>query len=590
VSVQQILVSDNSGSSLNLSNSNRTASSEQSWLYHSIESRLKKLETSVSVESVRDQVTDLHKEVEFVKSDLGKLQEENARVLQQNAELQTRNARILQHNAELQKENADLKAHVVSDMLYLVYLNTSFFLQSDFRDRLAAVERFLRGKATALCSNLPLTKLEGESVPRLGSPQPIDEAKTPKPDTTPKASPRHLEVAPTSENTGAQDSRTPYSLPTFSPLPPPNAPTDPVEIRPTSQLGGQTPSGSCKSRPSPASSNAHSLGISRKRGRDPTEEPGLAELDRSVALGASPPSPKRVKPNEQEEGHEEEEELGHFTTPPNPQPANAFSTPSRPAHPFHGGSPSPQRQPPLTSATGNSNTLRPKVHGMELVTPVGDDVPGAPAPVVAVPLRGDNTRLTPEPAPGRAGTSHTAASSALANVRGGIFHPPSSSTPARPAPRSLLLRPSTATSRIKRGPKPHDRHALISAPPPPTIPAWAPAEGPDSGGSQSSDGANSIGAERPALVPAPVETEPATPNRAAGRLGRGMQSTPGAQSRVALDPLRFTGGVQVVRGRANPTSTPMTPDQSVRQAASETPMASSTRYGTEIKPSMPHFH
>jgi len=108
--VQQIvLVSDNSGSSLNLSNSNRTASSDQSLLYASIDSRLKKLETSASVESVRDQVTDLHKDVESLKSDLEKVNNQLSEVQIRNSELQEANARILQHNAQLQTENAEIR-------------------------------------------------------------------------------------------------------------------------------------------------------------------------------------------------------------------------------------------------------------------------------------------------------------------------------------------------------------------------------------------------------------------------------------------------------------------------------------------------
>ena len=137
-SVQQIvLISDNSGSSLHLSNSNQTFSSVQSLQYASFESRLKKLETSVSVESVRDQVTDLHKDFESLKSELGRvsdqllgvqtrnseLQEENARVLQQNTELRT-------ENAEIRKENADLKTQVVSNSVNHTIFSLSISLCS----------------------------------------------------------------------------------------------------------------------------------------------------------------------------------------------------------------------------------------------------------------------------------------------------------------------------------------------------------------------------------------------------------------------------------------------------------------------------
>ena len=81
------------------------------------------------MESVRDQVTDLHKDFESLKSEFGRvsdqllgvqtcnseLQEENAKILQHNTELRTENAEIRIENAEIRKENADLKAQVVSD-------------------------------------------------------------------------------------------------------------------------------------------------------------------------------------------------------------------------------------------------------------------------------------------------------------------------------------------------------------------------------------------------------------------------------------------------------------------------------------------
>jgi hypothetical protein len=57
----------------------------------------------------------------------------------------------------------------------------------------------------------------------------------------------------------------------------------------------------------------------------------------------------------------------------------------------------------------------------------------------------------------------------------------------------------------------------------------------------------------------------------------------------ALDPLQFTGGPRAVSVQANPTLTPPSPDRS-GQAAPETPMAGSTRYGTEIKPYMRNLY
>lgn len=124
VSVQQIVfVSDNSGSSLILSNSNQTASSNQSF-HASFDSRLRKLETSASVESVRDQVSELQKDIESLKSELGTVKDQLLEVRTHNSELQEENARVLQHNNELQTQNADslkekaeLKALVVSDSI-----------------------------------------------------------------------------------------------------------------------------------------------------------------------------------------------------------------------------------------------------------------------------------------------------------------------------------------------------------------------------------------------------------------------------------------------------------------------------------------
>lgn len=303
-------------------------------------------------------------------------------------------------------------------------------------------------------------------------------------------------------------------------------------------------------------------------------------------------------------------EPGGFTTPPNPQPENTPSTPtlvSRPDYPFNRGSPSPQRrQPPrtLNLSSGRhrvpSPTRRPRINSpsSQLITPLlGDATPGAPVQVVAVPVREDDARRTPEPTSGRAGTNHVVASITLASAVGGVFNPPSSSTPARPGSNSLLMRTSTATSRPARGPPPYNRIALVNPPPPPLPAISAPgpsAENRASGGSQSSNGSNSSGEEGTNQAPAPAEpvTEPATPGGRAGRVNLGMPHDPPAQPSGALDPHRFTGALHPVGSLANPTptTTPETPDRSVGQAGPETPMASSTRYGTEINASMRHLY
>lgn len=144
---QIILASDNSGSSLNLSNSNRTTSSDPSWIVASFDSRIRKLESNPSVESVREQVTDLHKEFESFKTgmdiklsaaqtrnselteanakivqDYTELKEANAKIMQDNTELKEANAKIVQdytdlrtENAEIRKENMDRNNQLVSD-------------------------------------------------------------------------------------------------------------------------------------------------------------------------------------------------------------------------------------------------------------------------------------------------------------------------------------------------------------------------------------------------------------------------------------------------------------------------------------------
>ena len=152
------------------------------------------------------------------------------------------------------------------------------------------------------------------------------------------------------------------------------------------------------------------------------------------------------------------------------------------------------------------------------------------------------------------------------------------------------MRTLASTSQPARGERPNE-----PAPAPPTISAAGPStEGHDSGSSQSSNGTNSGGAEGANQAPAPasVETvaESPVPDRATVLLVRGMPQVPRAQPLGALDPFRFTGALHRPGSRANPTPTPATPDSSVRQAAPETPMASSTRYGTEINHSMRHLY
>lgn len=127
LSVQQIvLVSDNSGSSLNLSNSNRTASSDLSWIHPSLENRLKKLESSASMESVlSEQVADLHIEVEHLKSDLEKVSNQLSEVQTRNSELYEENTKLRVENAEIRKENADQLVGSSVNCTYL-YLKISF--------------------------------------------------------------------------------------------------------------------------------------------------------------------------------------------------------------------------------------------------------------------------------------------------------------------------------------------------------------------------------------------------------------------------------------------------------------------------------
>lgn len=60
------------------------------------------------MESVRDQVTDLHKDFDSVKSDLAKVSDQLLEVQASNTELQVQYAKVLE-------ENVDLKLQVVSD-------------------------------------------------------------------------------------------------------------------------------------------------------------------------------------------------------------------------------------------------------------------------------------------------------------------------------------------------------------------------------------------------------------------------------------------------------------------------------------------
>ena len=456
------------------------------------------------------------------------------------------------------------------------------------------IEERLKGKAPARSSNSPSTDLEGESAPRLGSPQPIDEGKTPQLNTTPKA-PRHLEdleVASTSEHTAALDSYAPFPLPPFPPLPPPNVAPGLVQSRRTSRPSSQTPSGSRQSQPPFAPGGSHLGRHTGKRNRDPPEGPDLAGS-----------APKRMKLNALDELEEDPASFqrtipgvdalqGGLATPRNPPPASASPTPgvalaSRLGYPFDRGSPSPQQQQPSRKlSTGNLVPSPPETTSLstQLITP----------------LVGGAIRRTPEPTSSRAGPNHMVASGTLASAVGGIFNPPSTSTPARPGPSSLLMRTPSTSSRLARGPRPYEHPALINAtapspsPPPPVISTVGPTtEGYDSGGSWNSNSTNSGGAGGANQAPAPehVETvtEPPTPNCATFRPVHGMPLIPGAQPLGTVDPFQFPGAIQRHGGRANPR-TPTTPDSSVRQSAPETPMASPTRYGTEINPSMRHLY
>ena len=309
-------------------------------------------------------------------------------------------------------------------------------------------------------------------------------------------------------------------------------------------------------------------------------------------------SSKRSKPNSSPEMLVVAERQGGkavrgvFTTPPNPPPANppAHASIPPPDYPFKQGSPSPQqRRPPRPPATQDlrhivpSPDRRPETRssGTQPNTPpIGEAIYLAP-----VPVRGDDTRRTPERTSNRAGPNHLVGSSALASA--GVFNPLSSSTPARPGPSSLVMRNSSTTSRLATRALPYERPPLINAtaPPPPAIPAAGPpTESHGSGGSQSSDGTNSDRVEGANQVPTPEPVEAVSES-----VQVRMPPITGAQPSGALDPFRFTGAIQPLTSHANhPTTT--TPDSSMRQMAPETPMASPTRYGTEINPSMRYLY
>ena len=473
--------------------------------------------------------------------------------------------------------------------------------QSAFNDRLLLLEEILKAKPQGSISSS--TDLEGESAPRLGSP--VDGAKTPKPDTTPKAPPRlleGLELTSPSEHTTAQESNAPLSLPAL-PLPPPTL-VGPVEIRPTPQPSSHTLPESRQYQRSSTPGGSHPSEYHKKR---KLEDPGPGP---SVARDTGVPS-KRVKPNSSPKELVEdpaslqwvgEAVRGGLTTPPNlPPPNNLSADPlnSRPDYPFNQGSPSPQQRrlpkTPKTPATRYrvpSPVRRPETQSSSTqpITPVVmGPIPGAPVQMMAIPVRGDHSRRTPEPTSSRAGPSHMVAPSALPSAVRGVFDPPSSSTPVRPGPSSHVMRTSTATSRPMTRARPYERLPPIHAPPPPprAIPAAGPSiESLNGGGSQSSSSSNSDSARNGNHVPAsaPVETVTGTES-----VRVRMSPTTETQLSGALDPFRFTGAIQVLRGQVNPP-TPATPDGSMRQGAPETPMASPTRYGTEINPSMRHLY
>ena len=446
------------------------------------------------------------------------------------------------------------------------------------------LEKLFKGGASARSSNSSSTDLEGESALRLGSP--IDEAKTPQPDTTPKALPRPLEgleVASTSDHTAPRDSNAPVLLPAFSPLPSPNGPPGAVGA----------PSGSRQSQPSSTPGGSHPS----KRKLD-EREPGPSDARAPF---------KKPKPNSSPEELVEdpaslprERRVGEvvrdpFTTPPNPPPPSPLPANPLVSHPdylFRQGSPSPQQRrlprPPATQDprhTVPSPGRRPEAQssGTRRITPLV----GPRAPVQVVPVRRDDTRRTPEPTSNRADPNQLVSSRALTSAVVSVFNPPSSSTPARPGPSSLVMRTPTATSRLATRAWPYDRPPPINAiaPPPLAISAAGPStEHHDSGESQSSDGTNSDRAEgaNQVSISAPVEA-------VSESVQVRMPPITGAQPSGALDPFRFTGAIQTLRGHANPPTT-TTPDSSMRQVAPETPMASPTRYGTEINPSMRHLY
>jgi len=260
---------------------------------------------------------------------------------------------------------------------------------------------------------------------------------------------------------------------------------------------------------------------------------------------------------------------GCFTTPPNLPRDPRDVTPSAPVlvfPPDNQGSPIPQQQTRTMFSSTQLNT-----------TLVGEAIPDD---VVAVRVRGDHAGRAPEPTSSRANPNHMVASRTLAIVAEGSnpLLPPTS------GPSSLSVRTSAATSVCP----PPINATPTPTPAPPAISAVGPATGGhDSSGSQGSDSTSSGGTADANQAPAlgPVGAVPAPPTLL--RPGHGMPPISVVHPSVAIDPFQFTGAIQRLSGRANP-ETP--PDNSARQVAPETPMATPTRYGTEIHPSMQHLY
>ena len=113
-SVQQIvLATDNSGSSLNLSNSNRTLSTVQNTSFGSLLKELEKLRTENA--EIRKENAEIRQENTEIRKDNTEIRNENAEIRKENAEIRKDNDKIRKADAEIRKENADLQAQVVSD-------------------------------------------------------------------------------------------------------------------------------------------------------------------------------------------------------------------------------------------------------------------------------------------------------------------------------------------------------------------------------------------------------------------------------------------------------------------------------------------